>query len=130
MDKDGAKIILSESLNNLEKRRGAPLTIADLEAEVINNACVSVFMRKKLDEKKDNIFSIFSLPPFNVRDIASAFANAALELFPREYTQLQATNAILAVQQNVAWEGMLDFLRNYFQKNHGDDFMKSHSISL
>ena len=46
MDKEEAKRILLRSVSNLQERRG-DITIGDLEAEVINNACLYILKNQK-----------------------------------------------------------------------------------
>lgn len=102
MDIQKAKGILSQSITNLQSRRGQ-ITIADVEAEVINNACLSILKNKDIA---------------NSMSYANLFTKAASELIP-QYSERESTSAMIGIPQNVQWEGMWDFLRNYFQKNHG-----------
>lgn len=51
--------------------------------------------------------------------ISKAFTDGAMELFPQHYTEREAIVATMGIQQNIAWEGMWDYLRDWFQKNHG-----------
>ncbi len=122
MDKEEAKRILLRSVLNLQERRG-DITIGDLEAEVINNACLYILKNQKEHmSKSKSIEEIFLSALNSVTDFvpyAQAFTEAAMELFPRHYTENEAIIANLGIQQNIAWEGMWDHLRNYFQKNHG-----------
>ena len=104
MTKDQAKELLAASLQNLYEKRGQ-ITMQDVEAEVINNACLHVLVNEH--EEHAAIYG-------------QAFAEAASELIP-QYSEQHVMNAIIGVQQNVAWDGMLDFLRSYFLKNHGVD---------
>lgn len=122
MDINLAKSILADSLTNLEKRRGG-LTVADLEAEVINNACL--YFLKQQKESTSGASSIEEMfmgalnSTQNLLPIAKAFTDAARQLFPDNYTERNSIIAITGIQQNVAWEGMWDFLRDYFEANHG-----------
>lgn len=97
-----AKEILSKSIQNLQTRRGQ-ITMADVEAEVINNACLSILKNKDIA---------------NSMSYANIFTTAATELIG-QYSEREAVSAMMGIPQNVQWEGMWDFLRDYFQKNHG-----------
>lgn len=117
-----AKQILAKSITNLQKRR-SNLTTADLETEIINNACLEILKKRK--EKLEHSISIedMLLNAFNSLDdtssVSNAFTEAALDLFPNNYTEDLAIINSMGIEQNVAWDGMWDFLRDYFQKNHG-----------
>lgn len=122
MNKSQAKKHLIQSISNLQQRRGN-LTVADLEAEVINNTCLFVLKNQKEKMRQGKTIEEMFLGALNSTQdfipITSAFTEAAMELFPGQYTEQHAMIATMGVQQNVAWEGMWDFLRDYFQKNHG-----------
>jgi hypothetical protein len=122
MNKNQAKQHLIQSISNLQQRRGN-LTVADLEAEVINNTCLFVLKNQKEKMRQGKTIEEMFLGALNSTQdfipITSAFTEAAMELFPGQYTEQHAMMATMGVQQNVAWEGMWDFLRDYFQKNHG-----------
>lgn len=122
MDKSDAKRILSSSISNLHSRRGQ-LTNADLETEVINNACL-VFLKNQKNATKDansieDMFKGILDSTLDIMPTAKAFTDAACELFPDYYSEKEAVSALMGIQQNVAWEGMWDFLRDYFEANHG-----------
>jgi hypothetical protein len=51
--------------------------------------------------------------------IVETFTSAAREMFSNTYTQSVADAAVGMILQNISWSGMWDFLRTYFQKNHG-----------
>ncbi len=102
MDIQKAKEILAKSIQNLQTRRGQ-ITMVDVEAEVINNACLSIL------KNKNNA---------NAMSYANIFTKAASELIT-QYSEREAVSAMMGIPQNVQWEGMWDFLRDYFQKNHG-----------
>lgn len=102
MNTQTAKINLYNSIKNLQSRRDK-LTMADIEAEVINNACLEILKTKDVS---------------NASVYAQAYAQAGIELIP-EYSEKEAMNAQIGIPQNVNWDGMWDFLRDYFQKNHG-----------
>ncbi|MDY3521946.1 hypothetical protein PG614_09925 [Riemerella anatipestifer] len=122
MDKHKAKQHLIQSITNLQQRRGN-ITVADLETEVINNTCLFVLKNQKEKMRQGKTIEEMFLGALNsIQDfipITSAFTEAAMELFPGQYTERHAMMATMGVQQNIAWEGMWDFLRDYFQKNHG-----------
>jgi hypothetical protein len=122
MDKSEAKIVLSRSVSNLHSRRGS-LTIEDIEAEVINNACLT-FLKKRREISKSarNIEEIITgliNSTLDAMPIAKAYIDAAYELFPAYYSDREAASAIIGIQNNIEWEGMWDFLRDYFESNHG-----------
>lgn len=102
MDIQKAKQILSQSITNLHSRRGQ-ITIDDVAAEVINQACLFILKNDKVNEAYH--YSVI-------------FNDAAKELIP-QYTEKYIANALIGIPMNVQWEGMWDFLRDYFQKNHG-----------
>lgn len=102
MDLQTAKQNLHKSITNLQSRRNE-LTMADIEAEVINNACLDILKNKDLS---------------NANKYAQAYAQAGMALIP-QYSEKHAMNAQIGIPQNVNWDGMWDFLRDYFQKNHG-----------
>jgi hypothetical protein len=104
MNKDSAKIILAKSLENLHKRKGG-ITIENVDAEVINLACYEILKNRRTGKI------------VNESLIAEAFTSAGQELI-KEYTSERATIGSFGILQNVEWEGMWDFLRNYFNKNH------------
>jgi len=122
MNKQTAKQILAQSMANLQERRGS-VTSADLETEVINNACLVILKNQKEKMRQGKSNEEMFLGDLNATQdfiaIAQAFTEGAMELFPQNYTAREAVVATMGIQQNVLWEGMWDFLRDYFQKNHG-----------
>lgn len=122
MDKERAKAILIQNISNLQKRRNQLFT-EDLEAEVINSACLEVLKkRKEQTSQSSNIEGLFAAIITSTEDIvpiAKSFTDAALELFPQNYTHREAIIALQGISNNVMWEGMWDYLRDYYQKNHG-----------
>lgn len=122
MEKEEAKKILSQSVSNLIERR-EKITSGDLEAEVINNACLAILQNQKNKMQKGKNLEEMILGAIegsgDSAKITKSFTDAATELFPNHYGIKEYANASIAVQQNIAWEGMWDFLRDYFQKNHG-----------
>jgi hypothetical protein len=121
MDRATAYSILRDSLTNLQQRRGQ-VTLADLEAEVINNVCLAILRKEKqAQQNKKSIEELFSVALSSIQLVVpytQAFTEAAA-LLSDKYRDREATMAIFGVQQNIAWEGMWDYLREYFQKNHG-----------
>ena len=102
MTQEDALKTLSSSLFNLKERKGH-LTLEQVETEVINLACLEILKNKQNPRTQDT---------------TQKFSNAAKNIFPR-YTDAHATIAFLGVSQNVGWDGMWEFLKNYFMANHG-----------
>jgi len=121
INKEIAKQILQKSLSNLFERKGN-LSINDLHLEVINNASLYGLrnQREKADQGdsfNDMLKGIFE----GVEDwpkIAHSFTDAALELFPKQFTSANYIACSQAILQNSAEDDMWDFLRIYFQENH------------
>ena len=122
MNKDKAREILIKHVSNLQSRRNQIFT-EDLEAEVINTACLEILKkRKEKTSDSKSIRALFGAILSSTNDlmpIAKSFTDAATELFPQNYSQREAASALLGISNNVMWEGMWDFLRDYYQKNHG-----------
>lgn len=122
MNRDKARQILTQSITNLEKRKGG-VTQGDLEAEVINNACLAII--KNQNEKIGNGNSIKDLligalnSSQDYHKIANDFIYAAKELLPEYFDEEEAEIVLTGIEQNLAWEGMWEFLVDYFEKNHG-----------
>lgn len=93
---------LSTSLFNLQQRKGQ-LTLAQVEAEVINLSCLEILKTRQ---------------HLKMVEITEMFSRAAQHLIP-QYTTDRAGIAQFAVMQNLGWDGMWEFLKNYFQSNHG-----------
>lgn len=134
MDKQTAKQILTKSITNLQNRRGQ-ITISDVEAETINNACLYILQNsyQKVNSVHDvtQIGTVLPINFMNFEGISNHFVNASKELFPKEYNGERADAGKMMIIQNISWSGMLDFLRDYFQKNHGiqiDEIETSPSI--
>ncbi len=133
MNKEKARQILTQSITNLEKRNNG-VTQGDIEAEVINNACLAII--KNQNEKIGNRNSIkeIILGALNSTQdyypIAKAFINAAKELLPEYFTDEDAELAMMGIEQNLAWEGMWEFLIDYFQKQHGIKITNNDSTPL
>lgn len=114
MNKETAKQLLAQSITNLQNRR-EKINMADVEAEVINNACLNILKNKDTQ---------------NAIVYAQLFTESAKELIP-QYSEEESLSALMSIPQNVQWDGMWDFLRDYFQKNHGiqiDDVETTPSI--
>lgn len=133
MNKEKARQILTQSITNFEKRNGS-VTQGDLEAEVINNACLAII--KNQNEKIGNGISIKDLlvGALNSSDdyypIANAFINAAKELLPEYFSEEEAIVVMTGIEQNIAWDGMWDFLEDYFQSKHGIKIDDSETSTL
>jgi len=104
MTQEQAAKNLSTSLYNLQQRKGQ-ITVDQVAAEVINLACLEILKNNR---------------HFDAQDITLKYVNAAKRLVP-EYGELEAMNALMGVPMNVQWDGMWEFLRNYFMSNHGFD---------
>lgn len=100
---------LSLSLSRLVKFRGN-ITIEDIEAEVINNACLIYLQQKNHGVLPSNVFYINKL--------AMIFTDVAQELFPDQYLEDEITSAQMQIPQNIKWDGMWNFLKRYFMENH------------
>jgi hypothetical protein len=122
MNREKARQILAQSITNLERRNGS-VTQGDLEAEVINNACLAII--KNQNKKIGNGKSIRDIlvGALNSTDdyypIANAFINAAKDLLPEYFSDEEETDVMTGIEQNIAWEGMWDFLVTYFRTKHG-----------
>jgi hypothetical protein len=104
MTQEQATKNLSTSLYNLQQRKGQ-LTVDQVAAEVINLSCLEIL---KNNRHKDS------------QDITLKYVNAARRLVP-EYGEREGMHALMGVPMNVQWDGMWEFLRNYFMSNHGFD---------
>ena len=122
MDKETAKGILAQSISNLQSRKGY-IYISDVDAETINNACLYLIKNFNNQIKKvhdvTQIGSVVAKNYISFNSVALSFVAAAKELFPSDFDQNRATIDSTAIIQNICWAGMWDFLRDYFQKNHG-----------
>jgi len=113
MNKTIAKQILNQSIINL-RLRNENIKLSDIEADVINLACLSIFKKQKEINFPSDLF------PFDFLEAAiAAFTEAAMEIIPNGYTFSHAANANMGIQQNIYWEGMWEFLENYFENKHG-----------
>ncbi len=133
MNKEKARQILTQSITNLEKRNNG-ITQGDIEAEVINNACLAIIKNQNEKIGRGNSIKEIILGALNSTEdyypIAKAFIHAAQELLPEYFTDEDAELAMLGIEQNLAWEGMWEFLIDYFQKHHGITITDNESTPL
>lgn len=108
-----AKIIIANSLDSFYKNNET-LNLQQLQAECINNACL-YFLQKTTG------MSGMSLLGMSIRNnpqgLGEIFGKATQELIP-QFSDAMIANTGLAVMQNTQWEGIEDFLINYFYKVH------------
>ena len=122
MTKDEAKKILTNSISNLHSYRGS-ITNQDIDAEVINNVCLIILRKRRekpnhkdsLGDLLTNLLAIENDIPILIK----AFTDAAIELFPDYFGVRNVLAVYLGVPNNLSWEGMWDFLADYFRSNHG-----------
>lgn len=132
IDKTTAKNILHDSIESFVDQNGV-INAANLEAEVINNTCLYILgnQRKKglqQNSIQDMFLSILKdAQENNSVEVTRVFTEAALEVFHKHYTAAMAINATLAVQQNIGWDGMWEFLKKYYIKNHKIDIDEIYS---
>ena len=109
MKKEEIKEILAMSILLREKKQGlGTLVLSNIEEEVINNACLYILKAKKMG---------YIVDPKYIFSVSSLFTTCARELF-HEYTHQYEVIAIAQISQNLEWEGMWVYLRNYFYKHH------------
>lgn len=114
MEKNIAKQILSQSIIDLQ-RKNKNIQLANLEAEVINLTCLAILKKQKELKYRGTVF------PYDFKEKAiKSFTEAAMDLFP-SYTFRNAAINQFGINQNLNWDGMWGFLRDYFQKNHDID---------
>lgn len=122
MNREKARQILTQSITNLEKRKGG-VTQGDLEAEVINNACLAIIKNQNEKIGKGSSIKDILVGALNssqdYHNIANNFINAAKELLPEYFDEEEAEIVLVGIEQNLAWDGMWDFLVDYFKNNHG-----------
>jgi len=122
MDKKSAIKLLNDSIVDLERRRGK-ITVSDIETEVNYITCLA-FLRHTKEAAKNSgtleeMFSDILNAHTDFPEYIRLFTEAGMELFPEHFTERQAVVMSFLIQQNLAWEGMWDYLRDYFKKNHG-----------
>jgi tetratricopeptide (TPR) repeat protein len=88
--------------------------LSDLEAEVINLACLSIFKKQKELNYPTDL-----LPYEFLKSATAALTEAAMELYSNAYTYSHAASAHMGIQQNIYWNGMWVFLKNYYESKHG-----------
>ncbi len=122
MDKNQVKQQLTRSINRLREKKGT-ISLSDIEAEVINNACLYYLENiNKNNKKNTGLLDYLFGKKHKTQDansVANMFTEAAMELFPNQYSKEQQLIANFGIINNVEWSGMWDFLRDYFQNNHG-----------
>ena len=129
IDKLSAKRILEKSILDLLEQT-ENITKADIEVEVINNACLACLKNQKnkerqgknIEEKYRNIFKATK----DFVPIAKAFIEGAMELFPQHFTEKEASWCMWEIQQRVRLEDIWDSLTDYFQRNHGIQINHEH----
>jgi hypothetical protein len=122
MTKEEAKKILTNSISNLHSYRGN-LTNQDIDAEVINNVCLIILKkRKQKPSEGENVTELLKTileQEKNIPVIIKAFTEAAIDLFPDYYGTKNVIAATMGIPNNLAWDGMWNFLADYFRSNHG-----------
>jgi len=124
-----AKQLLLQSTKGLKVNNNV-VTIEMIEADVINQACFGILIEFKLDLHK------FSYPKNHAENIISyteSFTKAAMNLYPNQYTAGLAIIGTNAIHSNLQWEGMWDFLKEYFQTNLGfciDDILEEQKKAI
>ncbi|MFW6310079.1 MAG: hypothetical protein ACOC1D_03170 [Prolixibacteraceae bacterium] len=133
MDTDRARKILTHSITNLEKQKGS-ITQGDLEAEIINHACLAIL--KNQNEKvgsgnsiKDILLGALNSTQEN-ESIAHSFINAAKELLPEYFSDEEAEMVMKGIEQNLEWDGIWNFLKDYFTANHGIHIENDESVPI
>jgi hypothetical protein len=111
MTKEKAIEILAKSIDRLHKKRGE-LFITDIEAEVINNACLYCLTTPKEPGKYYGSDTVYHT------HVAQCFTDAAKKLFPSEYVEVESAAAMFHIVNNLKWGGMWNFLKKYFLENH------------
>lgn len=115
--------ILQNSIKNFQNKNNRLPTVAELEAEVINCACIYILKNypSRVAQVSDvNLIYTVSEENFNkFQTIASDFTNAAILLFPNHYNEDLANIGNISIIKNISWSGMLDFLRVYYNDVHG-----------
>ncbi|BDS09585.1 hypothetical protein [Aureispira anguillae] len=106
MDINKACDILIESITRLSKR-SPEITVANAQADVINNACLYILK----EQKKDLFYGQ------HLQD-AKLFIDASIRIF-QQFREVDGIILMTSIQNNLAWDGMWDFLRTYFYEKHG-----------
>ncbi|PTN09298.1 hypothetical protein C8N47_105139 [Mangrovibacterium marinum] len=121
MIENKAFLILHNGFQNLINRNGS-LNLGDVETEVINQACRYIIETSDRLATVHDVSQIGNVITANMvhYQTASAFTSAAARLFPEHYREDEINTGIAGIMSNISWAGMWDFLRDYFQKNHGE----------
>lgn len=107
-----AKFIMAESLESFY-RHNETLNLQQLQAECINNACI-YYLKKTNNSFFDPIANIIADNPMLV---GQTFGQATQQIVP-QFTDAMVANSGIAVLQNSQWDGIEEFLKNYFLKVH------------
>lgn len=122
IEKNDVRNILGKGFQNIQTRQGV-ITLEEVEAEVINQACR--FILQNFKNQVNSVHDINQIGNVIVENskfqaIALLFVDSASEFFPNNYGDTEKNAAFSAIYQNISWAGMWDFLRDYFQKKHGE----------
>jgi hypothetical protein len=109
INKEKAKEILLNSVKSYVNNNGQ-ITKSNLEAEIINNICL--FLLNSIPKNPST-----NSPDF-IDQVTEIFISAAEELFNDNYSEPAKINTRFAIHQNLSWDGMENFLNEYFLKNH------------
>ncbi len=121
MNINEAKDIIKLSVENLIRRKGQILG-EQLEAEIINSACLYILKKYSQNIKQvaqTDLIMNYLQDNLSFQPIAKCFTQAALQLFPNNYNSDLAEYANITIIQNITWSGMYDFLKKYYNDNHG-----------
>jgi len=97
---------LGDSLLDLKKRSGqiSPDTVC---AEVINNACLDILRKRKNNNYDKKV----------EKEIKMVYIACAKKIYP-DFSEKFVDAALTGITQNVEWNEMWNFLRQYFKENH------------
>jgi len=122
--KEEARENLNKSLKNLYSRQGN-ITARELEKEVIYMCCYEIIKKRK---KKTSVITDMSLMEKSFNDslldivpVSNVYAEAATELFPKDYDHTNIIIVTEAVKNNIFEDNMWDILRDYYLVKHGYD---------
>lgn len=108
-----AKLIMVQSLESFY-RHNKTLNLQQLQAECINNACIYYL------KKSSGLFGMSPLGMAISRNpmvVGQTFGEATQQIVP-QFSDAMIANSGLAVLQNTQWDGIEDFLKDYFLKVH------------
>lgn len=112
-----AKVLMANSIGRLLNAKGT-INLNDVQADCINNACLYYLQKQNKAYSGLNAFSPFnSFDNLNPTDVGRVFGEATQAIIP-QFTDAMIANSSLAVLQNSEWDGMWDFLENYFKSIH------------